>query len=226
MIKNKKIVALVPLRGGSKSIPRKNIRIIAGKPLAYWSLVAAKNSKYIDEVWVSTEDQNIKKIVLDLDLGIKVVDRPKEFAQDNSSTESVMLHFAEKVPFDIIITIQATSPLTTSNDLDRAIEEFQDKGLDTMVSGVLQKRLFWTTDGKPLNYDPMKRVPRQQWEGILMENGAFYITKRKILENIKNRLGGKIGTFQMPEDTAIEIDEPSDWDKVAKLLKKKKNGAS
>jgi N-acylneuraminate cytidylyltransferase len=223
MEKNQKIVALVPLRGGSKGIPRKNIKNLAGKPLAYWSLKAAADSKYIDEVWVSTEDPEIKRVVLEFGLGIKVLDRPKELAEDSSSTESVMLHFAKEVPFDILVTLQATSPLTKSEEVDKALEVFSENGFDSMLSGAVLKKFFWTLDGKPLNYNPNRRPRRQEWEGSIMENGAFYITKRQILESEKCRLGGKIGIFRMPRESSVDIDEPEDFRMVAKLLKNRKN---
>jgi len=178
MTNRKKIVALIPLRGGSKSIPYKNIKPLGGKPLSYWVCKAATEAELIDEVWVSTEDKKIKETVLSFGLGVKVIDRPKEFAQDDSSTESVMLHFAGTVPFDILVTIQATSPLTESEHLDHAIRKFVTEEYDSMVSGVTLKRFFWTHDGKPLNYEPVKRPLRQEWDGTVMENGAFYVTEK------------------------------------------------
>ena len=219
MINNKKIIALIPLRGGSKSIPYKNIKPMAGKPLAYFALKAAADSKYIDEIWVSTEDKKIKDVVLELGLGVKIIDRPEKLAKDDSSTESVMLHFAKEIPFDILVTLQATSPFTTSRDLDSALREFTKNGFDSMVSGVKTKRFFWTSEGRPLNYDPKKRPRRQDFDGSIMENGAFYITSREILEKTSSRLGGKIGVFQMPENSALEIDEPDDWEEAEKILK-------
>lgn len=221
--KKQKIVALIPLRGGSKSIPRKNIKSISGKPLAYWVLKAATSSPHIDEVWVSTEDARIKKVVLGLGLNVKVVDRPPELAGDHSSTESVMLHFAENVSFDVLVTLQATSPLTTASDISNAITHLQKGSHDSLVTGVREKRFLWHPEGKPLNYDPKQRPLRQKWEGVFSENGAFYITKRSILEKEKCRLGGKIAVFEMYPDTALEIDEPEDWKQVAKLLRKRKN---
>lgn len=217
--KIQKIVALIPLRGGSKSIPRKNIKVFAGKPLCYWACKVAVDSEHIDEVWVSTEDSEIKEVVLGFNLGVKVQDRPKELAADDSSTEGVMLHFAKEVPFDILVTLQATSPFTDSKDLDNALKEFDEKSFDSMVSGVLLKRFFWTPDGTPLNYNPLKRPRRQDFSGTVMENGAFYVTKRKILEDTKSRLGGKIGVFQMAEYTATEIDEPEDWARAEGIFK-------
>lgn len=222
MIHGKKIVSLVPLRGGSKSIPYKNIKEIAGKPLCYWTLKAAVGSKYIDEVWVSTDDKKIKDVVLSFKLGVKVIDRPAELAEDSSSTESVMLHFAEHVNFDILNLIQATSPFTTSEDLDSAIEQFMCEADDSLLTGVLYKKFFWTPDGKPLHYDYSRRPRRQEFEGVVHENGAFYLTKKEILEKNKNRLGGKIGIFLMPEEKAIDIDEPSDWPLAEAILKNRK----
>lgn len=218
MINSKKIVSLVPLRGGSKSIPYKNIKEIAGKPLCYWTLKAATESQYIDEVWVSTDDKKIKDVVLSFGFGVKVIDRPAEPAEDSSSTESVMLHFAEHVSFDILNLIQATSPFTTSKDLDTAIEQFTREALDSLLTGVLYKKFYWTPDGKPLNYDYLNRPRRQEFEGVVNENGAFYLTKKEILKKNKNRLGGKIGIFLMPEEKAIDIDEPSDWPIAEKHL--------
>jgi len=214
----KKIVALIPLRGESKSIPYKNIKEIAGKPLAYWTCSAAINSKNIDEVYVSTEDEKIKKTIQSMNLGIKIIDRPKEFAKDTSSTESVMIHFMKKVDFDILVSIQATSPLTTSEDIDMAIEQFEKKGNDSLLTGVLIKKFFWTKDGTPLNYDYLKRPRRQDFEGVINENGAFYITKKEVLQKYRNRLGGKIGIYEMSADKIIDIDEPSDWEGAEKLL--------
>ena len=108
MIDGKRVVALIPLRGGSKSIPRKNIKIIAGKPLCAWVLEAAHDVAEIDDVYVSTDDYEIISVVHSLNLGTKIIKRPAEFATDEASTESVMNHFSECVDFDILITIQAT----------------------------------------------------------------------------------------------------------------------
>src|SRR5215510_9468974 len=122
------VVALVPLRGGSKSIPGKNIRDLAGKPMCAWVLEQALLASCIDRVFVSTESPEIAETVRRIDERIDVVERPSELAQDTSSTESVMLHFAGFVPFDCLFTIQATSPLTRAADLEAAFDQFQDRG--------------------------------------------------------------------------------------------------
>lgn len=213
-----KILVLIPLRCGSKSILKKNIKTIAGKPLCAWTLEEAVKSSRINEVYVSTDSEEISYVVEGLDLGVKVILRPAEFATDEASTESVMLHFMSQIDFDLLVTIQATSPLLTAEDLDRAIVQFQQQQLDSMLSAVRTKRFFWNDDATPINYDPLHRPRRQDFPGTLMENGAFYITKREILERYQCRLGGKIGIYEMDESTAVEIDEPEDWERVERLL--------
>jgi CMP-N-acetylneuraminic acid synthetase len=217
-------VALIPLRGGSKSIPKKNIKFLAGKPLAAWTLEAVARCAYIDAVYVSTDNEEIAEVMLGLGLGVRVIMRPEEFATDEATTESVMLHFMSRVDFDVLVTIQATSPLLTAQDLDRAIVQFHGQHLDSMLTAVRSKRFFWSDNGVPINYDPLHRPRRQDFRGTLMENGAFYITRRHILESLQCRLGGKVGIFEMNKSTAIEIDEPEDWEMIERLLKEREGG--
>jgi len=216
--------ALIPLRGGSKSIPKKNIKSLAGKALAAWSLEVAAQSTQVNTVYVSTDSYEIANVVQGLGLGVKVISRPAELATDEASTESVMLHFLTRVDFDVLVTIQATSPLLTAHDLDQAITQFHEQQLDSMLSAVRCKRFFWNDDLTPINYDPLHRPRRQDFRGTLLENGAFYITKREILERYQCRLGGKIGIYEMDESTAVEIDEPEDWERVERLLLRRQRG--
>lgn len=212
------IVALVPLRGGSKSIPDKNIRLLGGKPLCAWVLEAAAASGVFDRIVVSTDSARIAQVVRGLGLGVEVLDRPAALATDTASTESVMLHAASVLPFDVLVTIQATSPLVTAYDFRRARALFDAGGYDSLLTGVRTKRFFWSGAGVPLNYDPRTRPRRQDFEGALMENGAFYFTRRGVLESSGCRLGGRIGIYEMGEETAVEIDDPADWEAVERLL--------
>jgi len=218
------VVGLVPLRGGSKSIPLKNIKELAGKPMCAWVLEEALKVPCIDRVFVSTDSPEIAETVKGIDARIGIVERPSELARDASSTESVMLHFAGFVPFDYLFTIQATSPLTRAADLQEGFERLIANGWDSLLTGVRAKRFFWTSDGKPLNYDPRRRPRRQDFEGVLMENGAFYITRRDILEKCECRLGGKIGVYEMDSTHAAELDEPADWAVLEDLLRKRSCG--
>ncbi len=211
-------VALIPLRGGSKSIPGKNVKLIAGKPLCAWVLEAAHNARCFSSIYVSTDCDRIKQVVRSLGLGVEIVDRLPELATDTASTESVILHFMQLVEFKTLATIQATSPLVSSKDLKSALDQFENQQLDSMASAVRTKRFFWRDDCTPINYDPLNRPRRQDFAGTLMENGAFYFTRHSILEQYRCRLGGKIGIYEMDESTAIEIDESEDWERVERLL--------
>ena len=221
-----KIVALVPLRGGSKGIPKKNIKNMAGKPLCAWVLEAARLSKFIDEVYVSTDSEEIIRVVKEIDASIHIVKRPQPLSDDFSSTESVMLHFMDNVDFDILVTIQATSPLTQSTDIDNALLEFRNSKKDSLLTAVESKRFFWNYECEPINYNPINRPRRQDFQGYLMENGAFYITSREVLRREKCRLGGNIGIHIMDDESFLEIDEPSDWDMMELILNKKFRGES
>lgn len=210
--------ALVPLRGGSKSIPDKNIRPIAGKPLCAWCLQAAAQAASLGAVYVSTDSPRIRAVVEGLRLGVRVLDRPAELATDEASTEAVMLHVAEQVDFDYLVLLQATSPLTTAQDIDNALAMVRRDGLDSLVSGVRWKRFFWSDDGAPVNYDPARRPRRQEFPGWIMENGAIYVTRRETLLAARCRLGGKIGVMTMAPETALELDDPADWPLIEQLL--------
>ncbi len=211
-------IALIPLRGGSKSIPDKNIRHIAGKPLCAWVLEAACQSGVFSQVVVSTDSPKIAEVVRRLGLPVDILDRPAEFATDSASTESVMLHAAKELEFDVLVTIQATSPLVIPEDFKRAQKLFDAGGYDSLLTAVRTRRFFWNDDGTALNYAPQQRPRRQDFSGSLMENGAFYFTKRTALENTGCRLGGRIGIYEMADSTAVEIDEPEDWAVVETAL--------
>jgi len=216
------IVALVPLRGGSKSITLKNIRPIAGKPLCFWALESAVISRMIDKVYVSTDSQKIIDVVSGFSLPVEILSRDSFLATDTASTESVMIDFMDRIDFDILVTVQATSPLTKPEDFDNAIKYFLDSGFDSLLTGVKVKRFFWSDDNKPVNYDPLNRPRRQDFDGYIMENGAFYITKKQIIKDMGCRLGGNIGIYEMLPETSVEIDEPSDWEIVENLLFERK----
>lgn len=229
-------VAFIPVRGGSKSIPLKNIKLICGKPLVYWTVKVACGCKYIDKVYIATDSDKIKETVERFKIGNEadlfnkamVIDRSAESASDTASTEFAMLEFANKYEFDNIVLIQATSPLLTSDDLDRGFEAFTEEGTDSVLSVVPQKRFHWQTDesgfAHPTNYDVFRRPRRQQFDGYLVENGAFYITSKTDLLKSHNRVSGNIKAVEMSEDTFFEIDEPSDWVIIEALMKK--NGIS
>lgn len=223
--------ALIPVRGGSKSIPLKNIRPINGRPLVYWTLDAAMQCEQIERVYLCTDSAEIRECVAQYKRNCQTpgklicIDRPEETATDTASTESVMLYFANRFSdFTHLLLIQATSPLLTAEDLAGGIACFEGKQYDSLLSVVRQKRFVWKAENdaaQAVNYDFYHRPRRQEFDGYLVENGAFYITSRSRLLETSCRISGRIGTYEMPEETYFEIDEPSDWIIIEQLLKKK-----
>lgn len=218
-------VAFIPVRGGSKSIPLKNIRPMCGKPLVYWTVKAACDCKSIDIVYVATDSEKIKEAVEAFCLDkVQVIGRSAESASDTASTESAMLEFAAAHEFDNIVLIQATSPMLQGKDLDAGFSLFEREDTDSVLSVVRQKRFHWAADEQgyvePTNYDVFHRPRRQEFDGYLVENGAFYITSKKDLLESQNRVSGRIRAVEMNEDTFFEIDELSDWIIIEALMKK------
>ncbi|MDA3781229.1 MAG: acylneuraminate cytidylyltransferase [Bacteroidales bacterium] len=221
MYKNKKIIAIIPARGGSKGIPQKNIKNLAGKPLIAWTIEQAKKSKYIDEVYVSTDSKGIEAI--SKDYGSEVISRPASISGDTASTESALLHASTylKEDYDIMILFQCTSPLRYSKQIDGAIEKIFIEKSDSLLTGYENDRFYWDNKGNSLNYDFKKRPRRQDKDWEFVENGSFYIFKKESLLKNKNRLGGKVSQYIMPKWMSFEIDEPFDFELIEILMKKK-----
>ena len=225
-------VAFIPVRGGSKSIPLKNIKPICGKPLVYWTVRAACQCKYIDVVYVATDSKKIKETVESFQKAdnsadfnkVRIIGRSPESASDTASTEFAMLEFAQQYVFDNITLIQATSPMLTADDLNGGFELFNQDNTDSVLSVVKQYRFLWSQDEagnvSPTNYDVFHRPRRQEFGGYQMENGAFYITSKTSLVKYQNRISGNIKAYEMCEDSAFEIDEPSDWIIIEALMRK------
>lgn len=218
-------VAFIPVRGGSKSIPLKNIKLLCGKPLVYWTAKVACECQKIDKVYIATDSEQIKQVVEGFALEkVVVVDRSTETASDTASTESAMLEFAEKHDFDNIILLQATSPMLTVEELNRGLELYEQPDCDSVFSAVRRYQFLWTSMpngmAHPYNYDIYHRPRRQEYDGYLVENGAFYITSKERLLSTKNRISGNIRALEMRDVSLYEIDELSDWVIIETLMKK------
>ena len=219
-----KTIAFIPVRGGSKSIPLKNVKPFCGKPLVYWVAKAAQDSIEIDELIIATDSKEIKEVVLNFNFDkLKVYERSSENAEDSSSTESVMLEYIKNKQLkgeDVFLLVQATSPFLQAKDISKGIQQLKKSNKDSLLSCAHVKRFFWNNNGEPWNYDYKNRPRRQDFEGTFMENGAFYINSVENIINSKNRLSGKIEIYEMPEYTMTEIDEPDDWVYAEYLMKK------
>ena len=221
------ITAIIPARGGSKGIPNKNIKRFAGKPLIVYSIEYALESKLIDKIVVSTDDRNISKIAKDS--GATVIKRPPELCTDTASTESAIEHYLQssKVKPDVIVLLQATSPLRPKGSLDESLRHFQKGGYDSLLSICPSHRFFWRIKEDKTayaEYDYLNRPRRQalnKTDRHFMENGSLYIFSHEHFDKTGNRLGGKIGYVEWPEDYNIEIDTIIDFKILEDIFLKK-----
>ena len=222
-----KSIGFIPLRQGSKGIPGKNKRKMVGRPLFTWVLGEALHSD-LDAVYVYTDDEWIISFIekeYHYTQKIKVLQRSATSATDTASTESAMLEFAASIDydFDVFCLLQATSPFTTATDINASLSKLRD-GHDSTVSVVNTHRFIWNHDGQPLNYDYTNRPRRQDFEGLLVENGAVYTCTKDVLQRKQNRLGDNVGIVTMPEESLQEIDSENDWLVVEQLLIARQQG--
>jgi len=224
MVGNKKVIAFIPVRGGSKSIPLKNIKPFCGKPLVCWNIEALEACSLVDEVIVATDSNEIWNTVEGRHYSKTILyRRSAKNACDTASTESVMLEYisnAQVQKDSIFMLVQATSPLTEEKHFTEALQMYSKGEYDCILTCVRNYRFFWNEDGTSMNYDYMNRPRRQNFSGMLMENGAFYINTVENIMKSGNRLSGKIGVYEMPEYTATEIDEPDDWTILESLMQR------
>ncbi len=227
MFNNKKIrvVAIIPARGGSKGIPRKNIRILNGEPLISYVIKTCQSSKYIDNIVVSTDDEEIGE--LSKLYGSKVLKRPPELAGDEVTLDPVIfdsvyrLENEEGKRYDYVVTVQPTSPLLSTETLDTAIEKCISEGYDTVIASKEERHLYWKKTEK--GFKPMyrERKNRQELESLYRETGAFFITKREFVKK-DSRFGERKFLFSVPEEESVDIDSEEDWWIAENRLKKLK----
>ena len=203
------VLGITPARGGSKAIPRKNIKGIAGKPLIAWTIEAAKESGMIDRYVVSTEDKEIAKIVREY--GVEVLSRPSALATDEATTISVLQHVAEQIPCEIIVLLQATSPIRRQGLIDECIKEFISNDYDSLATGFICDYIEY---GK-------NQLRRQDIEGFFYDDGNVYVIKADIIKK-GERCGKKIGRKVISRWENVEIDDEFDFWLAKKILLDKK----
>ncbi|MBT2519657.1 cytidylyltransferase domain-containing protein [Arthrobacter sp. ISL-28] len=212
------ILCVIPVRGGSKGVPRKNIRSVAGKPLVNWTIEQALAARSGLDVLVSTDDPEIAEIARTAGADVPFL-RPAELAQDETATEPVVQHAieyrtAEGRRPDAVLLLQATSPVRLPDTLDRAVAQFSETGVDSLVGVVPQTPFLWTMGEHPqAQYDVANRPRRQDLRDDdyrYRETGSLYLTKTEIYERHSNRLGGRIGLFIMDEDEGVDVDTELD----------------
>lgn len=224
----KKIVAIIPARGGSKGIQSKNIKHLAGKPLIAWTIEAAVRSQLVSEVFVSTDNEIIAGIASDY--GAKILNRPIELSGDQASSESALLHALGVLDQlgeqpDILVFMQCTSPLTSHSDIDSAIDKLIRTGADSCFTATDFHYFVWqqNEDGsmKGINHDQRYRARRQDRDKQFVENGAIYVMRTEGFRKAQHRFFGKTIMSMMPAERCVEIDELLDLSVAEVLLKNK-----
>ncbi|XP_056595971.1 N-acylneuraminate cytidylyltransferase B isoform X2 [Triplophysa dalaica] len=208
--------ALILARGGSKGIPLKNIKVLAGVPLIGWVIRAALESDVIDSVWVSTDHDEIERVARIW--GANVQRRSPEVSKDCSSSLETIQEFIHQRPeVDIVCHIQATSPCLQPYHIREALQMITQQGYDFVVSVVRRHQFRWQEVNqkggeftRPLNIDVAHRPRRQDWPGELYENGSFYFTKKEIWKDGLTQLGN-VGYYEMLPEHSVDIDVDIDW---------------
>ncbi|WP_346293377.1 acylneuraminate cytidylyltransferase family protein [Sphaerothrix gracilis] len=220
------VIAIIPARGGSKGVPRKNVRLLADKPLIAHSILHCHDAQLISQVYVSTDDDEIAQI--SQSYGAAVIHRPAALASDEATSESALIHALteiESIGFSpsLIVFLQCTSPIRSGQDIDGAITKLRQTGADSLLSVSPSHRFLWQrVDGKaiPINYDCQQRQRRQEMNPQYVENGSIYVFKPWVLKERGNRLGGRIELFEMDELSAWEIDSLAEFEVIETLLKR------
>lgn len=215
-----KILAVIPARAGSKGIPNKNIRIIGGRPLVYYSIKNALDSDYITDVIVSTDSDAVR--IIAEQMGAKVKWRDADLCGDAVTLDAVIADaIPEETEWDYIVTMQPTSPTLRVGTLDAAIKYTIDNEFDTVISAINAPHLSWgEKEGKKVpNYT--ERLNRQYLPPCYMETGAFVVSVASVVTPL-TRIGEKVDVFEVPEDEAQDVDNFEDLRSVAATLDRKK----
>jgi N-acylneuraminate cytidylyltransferase len=207
------VIAIIPARGGSKGVPRKNLRRVGGLPLVGRAIAAARATASIDRVVVSTDDAEIAAVAGEW--GAQVIARPADLAGDAASSESALLHTLDALAHDgiepdILVFLQATSPFIDPRDVERAIGLVRETSFDSVFSAVETYGFLWSADAsgtvRGLNHDPGTRPRRQDREPHYLETGAFYVMRALGFRGARHRFFGRVGCVEVAERSAIEID--------------------
>ena len=221
-----RILAVIPARGGSKGIPRKNIRLMNGKPLIAYAIANAKASKYVTDVFVTTDSREIADVAISC--GAKIIERNERLSTDLVTLDPVIYHAKQQAEkqcqcsFDLIITMQPTSPLLKVSTLDRAIEYTIQHDYDTVISVINKPHLSW---GKKLDgvvfplYEERKN--RQELPPRYMETGAFVIARENCVKE-NTRIGERVSVFEVDERESIDIDDANDWILTESIMRRKR----
>ncbi|MFI7642101.1 N-acetylneuraminate synthase family protein [Nonomuraea sp. NPDC049400] len=212
-----RVLAVVPARGGSAGVPLKNLALVGGVPLVTRAIRAAQRAELVDQVVVSTDHEGIADTAREA--GALVVDRPEELSGATASSESAVLHALDALGEDpeVVVLVQCTSAFIDPKDLSAAVRKVLDGEADSVVSGLPTHEFLWTATGAGINHDPAVRQRRQDREPEFRENGAFYVMRTAGLREHGHRFFGEVAVQPVPQQHAIEIDNPEDLELVRAL---------
>lgn len=215
-----RILAVIPARAGSKGIPNKNIRLINGKPLVAYAIDNALSSKYITDVVVTTDSAMVR--VIAEQMGAQVIDRSAELCGDAVTLDGVIYDAARRFDCEVVVTMQPTSPTLRVTTLDKAIEAFLDRELDTLISANNRPHLAWTRNAAGTLVPAYEeRLNRQYLPPYYAETGAFVIARRAVVTP-ETRIGENVEVFDIPDEEALDIDSYADLATAAMTLERKK----
>jgi CMP-N-acetylneuraminic acid synthetase len=205
-----KVVGIIPARAGSKGIVGKNVRLIAGKPLVAWTIEAAKESKLLNNFYVSTDSIEIAKI--SKDLGADIIDRPNVLASDGANMIDVLKHAIEKTGADVIVLLQPTSPVRNKGLIDECIHAYLNKKADSLATGFMCKYTPWGT----LN----DKATRQAFKGFFYDDGNVYVLAKEVILSGRKK-GKNPATILLDKEQSVEIDDAFDFELAEQILKKR-----
>jgi len=221
-------LAIIPARGGSKGVPKKNIRLLAGKPLIAWTIHAAREARSVTRIAVSTDDAEIARVARQF--GAEVIHRPAEISGDTASSESALLHSldhlreTESYQPELIAFLQCTSPFTSGQDIDGTVSVLLNQNADSAFSATRFFHFIWRMDQQGatgINHDKRIRQRRQDRQPEYLENGAVYVMRTEGFQAARHRFFGKTAVFEMEARKSLEIDELDDFAMAEALLKQR-----
>ncbi len=228
------IVAIIPARGGSKGLPRKNVRPLLGKPLLAHTIDAANGSRHVTRVAVSTDDPEIAEVARRF--GAEVVDRPAELAGDKASSEDALLHALDRLFPDgapqpeVFVFLQCTSPLTSSDDIDALVETLQREDADSAFLATRFHHFVWRPDASGdfhgVNHDRSVRQLRQDRPAEYFETGSGYAMRLAGFRAHRHRFFGRVAAAEMPEEHIGEIDTPADFEAIESRMRARRSAAA
>ncbi len=230
MFNQEKILAIIPARGGSKGVLRKNIKPAGGRPLIAWIIEAAKKSRYIDRLILSSDDSDIISVAQQYGCDVPFV-RPSDLARDNSSASDVVLHAIDEIPeYDYVMLLQPTSPLTVTKDIDGCIESCINSGAKSTVSVTEpDKSPYWMFNMEkdnrlvPVLEERYLNMRRQDLPLVYIPTGAIYIAQVKWFLKNRSFYGSSTLGFFIPQERSLDIDSELDFKLFEAIIAKDNN---